>query len=86
MSEVYELRGVAYKDLQLNPEVVLPKMGQNNFYKFWLIYSRGKKAVDETSPFLRTEFFRFIEDICNDLMENKYRIKESPYFDEGVFE
>lgn len=27
MSEVYEIRGVAYKDLQLNPEVVLPKMG-----------------------------------------------------------
>lgn len=27
MSEIYELRGIAYKDLQLHPEVVLPKMG-----------------------------------------------------------
>jgi len=86
MSEVYELRGVAYKDLQLTPEVVLPKMGQNNLYRFWLIYTRGKKAVDGTSPFLRTEFFRFIEDHCTDLMEKKYRLRESPYFDDGVFD
>ena len=86
MSEVYELRGVAYKDLQLSPEVVLPKMGQNNLYRFWLIYTRGNKALDETSPFLRTEFFRFIEDHCTELMEKKYRLKESPYFDVGVFD
>ena len=86
MSEVYELRGVAYKDLQLTPEVVLPKMGKNNLYMFWLIYTRGKKAVDETSPYLRTEFFRFIEDHCTELMEKKYRLRETPYFDEGVFD
>jgi hypothetical protein len=86
MSEVYELRGVAYKDLQLTPEVVLPKMGKNNLYMFWLIYTRGKKAVDETSPYLRTEFFRFIEDHCIELMEKKYRLRETPYFDEGVFD
>jgi len=86
MSEVYELRGVAYKDLQLTPEVVLPNMGKNNLYMFWLIYTRGKKAVDETSPYLRTEFFRFIEDHCTELMEKKYRLRETPYFDEGVFD
>ena len=86
MSEVYELRGVAYKDLQLTPEVVLPKMGKNNLYMFWLIYTRGKKAVDETSPYLRTEFFRFIEDHCTELMEKKYRLRETPYFDESVFD
>jgi hypothetical protein len=86
MSEVYELRGVAYKDLQLTPEVVLPKMGKNNLYMFWLIYTRGKKAIDETSPYLRTEFFRFIEDHCTELMEKKYRLRETPYFDEGVFD
>jgi hypothetical protein len=86
MSEVYELRGVAYKDLQLTPEVVLPKMGKNNLYMFWLIYTRGKKAIDETSPYLRTEFFRFIEDHCIELMEKKYRLRETPYFDEGVFD
>ena len=81
MSEVYEVRGVAYKDLQLSPEVVLPKMGINNLYKYWLIYTYGKKAVDETSPYLRTEFFRFIEDHCTELMEKKYRLRETPYFD-----
>lgn len=86
MSEVYELRGVAYKDLQLTPEVVLPNMGKNNLYMFWLIYTRGKKAVDETSPYLRTEFFRFIEDHCTELMEKKYRLRETPYFDEVVFD
>ena len=75
MSEVYEVRGVAYKDLQLTPEVVLPKMGINNLYRFWLIYTRGKMAVDETSPYLRTEFFRFIEDHCTELMEKKYHLR-----------
>jgi len=78
MSEIYELRGVAYKDLQLNPEVVLPNYAQNNLYKYWLLHTRGgRKAAEEDtqSPFLRTEFFRFIEDHCRELMEVKYKIK-----------
>ena len=86
MSEIYELRGVAYKDLQLSPEVVLPNYAQNNLYKYWLLHTRGKQAADDTSPFLRTEFFRFIEDHCTELMEVKYKIKQSPYFDSGVFD
>lgn len=60
-------------------------MGKNNLYRFWLIYSKGKQSVEETSPYLRTEFFRFIEDHCTELMEKRYKLRDSPYFDDGVF-
>jgi hypothetical protein len=91
MSEVCELRGAAYKDLSAissngnaNPET------DNNLFYFWLLHKKGVKAldasVDYNSALLRTEFFKFIEDYCRDLMENQYRLRQSPFFDNAVFE
>lgn len=39
-----------------------------------------------SSVILRTEFFSFIENHCRTLMDEKFHLKESPYFDHTVFE
>jgi hypothetical protein len=91
MSEVCELKAVAYKDLQGASQATDPSQLSNNLFYFWLLERKGKQALasplDLTrSVIMRTEFFQFIETYCRDLMDLKYQLRQSPFFDELGFE
>ena len=88
MSEICELRAVAFKDLQA---ATTPGSLSNNLYYFWLLHKKGHAALDSSdlvsSAVQRTDFFQFIEDYCREeLMDRRYRLRESTFFDAGVFE
>lgn len=74
MSEICELRAVTYKD-------IMSTQSSNNLFNFWLLYKNQAMSDGQ-----RTEFFRFIEEHCRELMDSRYRLRESPFFDASVFE
>ena len=92
MSDICEVRAVAYKDLQsaANSREHGGRI-ENNLYTFWLMLYHPQRAMDDTSNSvaLRNEFYRtVIEEHCRQKLEikNPSLLKESPFFDEGVFE
>lgn len=91
LSEVAELTAVAYKDLQGASQAVNnEKLLSNNLFYFWLLHTKGQQALKNPLEAVqslnsRTEFFRYIEEYGRELMETKYKLKESRYFDNSAF-
>ena len=76
MSEVCELRATAFKDLQ--PQA----SPSNNLLHFWLISKHGHSS-NAASAVERAAFLEFIDGACQ---RQVLLLRESPFFDAGVFE
>lgn len=90
MSEVCELRAVAYKDLHDASQASDMRSLQNNLFFFWLMHTRSYQALQNpkemaTSVVARTEFFNFIEEHCRQQIEAN-KLRESPFFDHDRFQ
>lgn len=91
MSEVCELRAVAFKDLQGASQAQDPAALHNNLFYFWLLHRQGFQALEAplelaASVVARTEFICFVESHCRKLIDERYKLRESPFFDHGPFE
>lgn len=80
MGEIFEIRAVAYKDLQSANKI-------NNLYNFWHIWQKGEEDMappEQGSVAMRAQFYQFIEEHCRELME-RYKLREYQYFDERLY-
>ena len=59
MSEICELRAVAYHD-------ITSIKSQDNLYHIWALMKTGKNETDHVA--LKSEFLEFIEEQCNSLL------------------
>jgi hypothetical protein len=78
MGHICELRAVAYKDLSSQISV-------NNLYNYWHMWKKGEEDKNLESISMKIKFYRFIEDHCKKLID-QYKIKESKYYDEAIFQ
>lgn len=79
LSEICEVRAVAYKDL------LTTKLGQANLFEGWLLHKYGmQKSANHSNVLERTRFLEFIEKYCQSKLLH-YKIKESKFFDQGLF-
>ena len=78
MGTVYELRATAYRGVVL-------KEHNNNLYNYWHVYKRGTLDSELDDVAMKTQFLEFIDRHCEALMR-QHRVRENPYFDQGLYE